>query len=294
MPLECDVRALRHGADRALHRQLADIIRAQIASRAVAPGESLPSEGDLSRDFGLSKTAVRDALTILVTEGLIEKRAGMASRVAIPPRVQHMATSRYAVELDRLRALDGAEHPPVSAFTEDHDIEWDDYTVAADYQEDVARPRDAIRLRLGVGDPVLRRELIKYVRGRPTQLQTSVMPLVLIAGTPVADPNRQPWPGGTIAELWSVGLVVVGVAEEATARMSTAAEMEALDLRAPGVVFDIERIFYAEPSPDWVTRFAHLLKGEPWSWPRAVEASTVVVPAPGVVLRWETELPPPD
>lgn len=272
MPLEIDERSVSRLDDRALHRQLADLIRAAITSGELQPDEALPSEGDLAHMSGLSKTAVRDALAVLVGDGLVVKRSGLASRVATPPPVRHMATDRYAAEIAILRNLQpGDPHPETSAFTKDHGVDWAAYSVQADYAEDTATPEDARRLEVAVGTAVLRRQLLKIVRTHPVQLQESVIPLELVAGTPVADPGRQPWPGGTIAELWSVGLVVTGVVEEAKSRTPTAAERRALDMAAPGPVFDIVRTF---------------LIGDD----RPVEVSTVVCPAAGVTLQWETRL----
>ncbi|MGH7743540.1 MAG: UTRA domain-containing protein [Candidatus Dormibacteria bacterium] len=182
-----------------------------------------------------------------------------------------MATSRYADELAVLKALQPGElHPLASAFTADHGVRWFEYTVTADYIEDAATDLDAERLDLPPGSPVLRRHLVKYVTGDPVQLQESVIPLPLVAGSPVADPERQPWPGGTLAELYSVGLVVSRVAEDARARTPSTGERVALGMAAAGPVLEIVRIFYVADRP--------------------VECSTAIVEAARNVLRYETEL----
>jgi GntR family transcriptional regulator len=274
VPLDLSDRSTSRFDDRALHRQLADAIREQIRHGALRPGEALPSEGEISTRTGLSRTTVRDALDVLTGEGVIVKRSGAASRVATPPPVRHMATSRYADELARLRELDGAEHPPVSAFTEDHGIAWDAYRVESTYTEDAATGDDAARLDTFEGTAVLRRQLVKYVADQPVQIQESVIPLDLVVDTPVADPARQPWPGGTIAELYSVGLVVTRVVEEASARTPTTAERKTLQMEAAGPVWDIVRIFYVGDNGD----------------ERPAEVSTVVAPAARLVLRFETSL----
>jgi DNA-binding GntR family transcriptional regulator len=61
-------------SDRPRHRQLADSLRARIASGEFAPGARLPSEAYLSQETGLHRTTVRKAMEILRTEGLIEIR----------------------------------------------------------------------------------------------------------------------------------------------------------------------------------------------------------------------------
>src|SRR5690349_17237536 len=103
VPLKLSARSVSRFVDRPLYRQLADVIRDQIRRGALAPGEALPSESEISASTGgLSRTAVREALDVLTAEGLIVKRAGATSRVATPPPVRHMATSRYHDELVRL------------------------------------------------------------------------------------------------------------------------------------------------------------------------------------------------
>jgi len=268
MPLDLTSRSISRHDDRALYRQLADLIRTAITTGACTPSEPLPSEIELADAVGISRTAVRDALDILAAEGLIVKRSGSPTRVATPPPVRHMATSRYAEELRLLRA--GGEHPLASAFTDAHHVAWEDYTVQATYDEDGATDADAERLNLVPGTPVLRRQLVKLVAGAPVQLQESVIPLSQVAGTPVTDPARQPWPGGTIAELYSVGLEVTRVVEEARARTPGVAARRTLELAAAGPVLEIVRIFYVGDRP--------------------AEASTVIVPARGYVLRYETDL----
>ncbi|MCX4473799.1 GntR family transcriptional regulator [Micromonospora sp. NBC_01655] len=58
-------------ADRALFRQLADLLRDRIASGNLAPGASLPSELRLAQEYGLSRTSVRQAIALLRSEGLV-------------------------------------------------------------------------------------------------------------------------------------------------------------------------------------------------------------------------------
>jgi GntR family transcriptional regulator len=271
---------------RPLHRQLSDFVRAEIAAGHLTPGEHLPSEREIAEASGLSVTAVRDALAGLASDGTIVKRSGRPSQVALPPPVRNLATSRYADELSLLQRLQpGEPHPETSAFTNDHGIGWSDYSVQAEYVEDVATDTDTRLLMLPAGAAVLRRQIVKVVRGIPAQVQESVIPLELVRGTPVADPGRQPWPGGTIAELWSVGLRVTAVHEEARARTPSVSERRTLDMTAPGPVFDIVRVF----SADHMATVAVGGASQP-GWPRPVEASSVVIPAAGLVLRWETDL----
>ncbi|HEX6472266.1 MAG TPA: GntR family transcriptional regulator [Streptosporangiaceae bacterium] len=60
-----------HGGDRALFKQLADLIRAQIDRNEFEPGQRLPAEHDYAEEHDLSRDTVRRALAILRNEGLI-------------------------------------------------------------------------------------------------------------------------------------------------------------------------------------------------------------------------------
>jgi GntR family transcriptional regulator, transcriptional repressor for pyruvate dehydrogenase complex len=53
-----------------------DILKDAIYDRRLKPGDKLPSEEALRKQFKVSKTVMREALGQLVAEGLIEKRRG--------------------------------------------------------------------------------------------------------------------------------------------------------------------------------------------------------------------------
>ncbi|MEU8378290.1 winged helix-turn-helix domain-containing protein [Streptosporangium sp. NPDC048865] len=74
------------GADRPHHRQLADILRADITTGRLKPGEHLPSQKGLKQQYGLGDVAVRQALAILRNEGLIVTTRGEGSAVMVYDR----------------------------------------------------------------------------------------------------------------------------------------------------------------------------------------------------------------
>lgn len=262
----------RFEEDTPLHRQLADVIRRAIAAGTLAAGEELPGEYGMAAAAGITRDTVRTAIRDLVAEGLLVKRHGRPTRVVPPPQVRRMSTERYQEALDAIRTHDGV-HPLSSAFTADHGVEWGEHNVLAHYEQ--ARPTagEVRRLELApdpVEPTVLRRRLIKQVRGETVQLQTSVIPLEFVEDTAVADPDRQPWPGGTLAELYSIGQVATRVLEEARVRAPTAEERKLLDLEVSGPVMEIVRVFYVKHRP--------------------VECSLAVVDAASYMLSFETEL----
>src|SRR3954463_4592010 len=66
------------------YAQLAAILRKAISDGDWPPGFALPSEADLCSMFGLSRTAVRQALAELSAEGLVHKEKGRGSFVRGP------------------------------------------------------------------------------------------------------------------------------------------------------------------------------------------------------------------
>ena len=77
-------RELDPTSDRALYKQLADILREEIQAGRLAPGDHLPSEGRLAQEYELGRDTVRDALWLLRSEGLIDTVSGLGSRVRTP------------------------------------------------------------------------------------------------------------------------------------------------------------------------------------------------------------------
>jgi GntR family transcriptional regulator len=75
---------IRKGSPLPYYAQLAAILRKAIADGDWPPGYGLPSEADLCDMFGLSRTAVRQALAELAAEGLVHKEKGRGSFVRGP------------------------------------------------------------------------------------------------------------------------------------------------------------------------------------------------------------------
>jgi GntR family transcriptional regulator, sialic acid-inducible nan operon repressor len=67
-----------------LYEQVAERLEAGILQGVYPPGEQLPSERDLMREFGVGRPAVREALFHLAKMGLIEVRSGERALVTRP------------------------------------------------------------------------------------------------------------------------------------------------------------------------------------------------------------------
>lgn len=249
-------------------RQLAAALRDAIDDGRLAPGEELASETEMRAATRMSRDTIRKALAQLEAEALIVRQQGAPTRVVEASPLRPMDASRYLRELQILKA--GGQHPLSSAFTEEHGITWDEYRVDTEVARETATVEDARRLNVDPGTDILRRRFLKYARGVPAQIQRSAIPWSLAGDTPLAEVGRQPWPGGTIAELWSLGLEVTRVWEDVKSRQPRDDERRALRMETPGPVFDIVRVF--------------------WVGDRPVEASRVIAPAGRYVLHYEVEL----
>jgi DNA-binding GntR family transcriptional regulator len=64
------------------YRQLAAIIRGQIESGDLAPGQQLPSVIKLAEQYDVAVPTVRKAITLLKSEGLVTGVAGYGTFVA--------------------------------------------------------------------------------------------------------------------------------------------------------------------------------------------------------------------
>lgn len=68
-------------SDRAVCKQIADVLRAAIRSGELGPGARLPSEHELVERDGVARGTARQAIVLLRSEGLIESVHGVGSFV---------------------------------------------------------------------------------------------------------------------------------------------------------------------------------------------------------------------
>src|SRR5882757_2606616 len=61
--------------------QILEDLRAQILTRALPPGEKLPSERELADHYGVSPPTIREAIRVLTAMGLVDTRTGSGSVV---------------------------------------------------------------------------------------------------------------------------------------------------------------------------------------------------------------------
>lgn len=83
--MHTSVRSGRDRPGRTLVETVRDALRDQIASGFYRTGSRLPSEAQMTQEFGVSRTVIREAVASLRADGLVEPRQGAGVFVLAPP-----------------------------------------------------------------------------------------------------------------------------------------------------------------------------------------------------------------
>src|SRR6202042_2608121 len=109
---------------RRLLMQIADEVRSLIAAGEFSPGNRLPAERELARQFGVSRPSMREALIALEVEGYVEVRPGSGIIVTTPESgAQDCSGDEGPLEVLRVRSLiEGSVAEEVAKLIEQKDI----------------------------------------------------------------------------------------------------------------------------------------------------------------------------
>ena len=147
-----------------LWAQLKQLLADRIARGALKPHDRLPSEAELCRVHGVSRTVVREALNQLVVERRIYKMQGKGSFVAAPREQQDFVGSNVSFTSD----VEGAGHVVTRRVLTLRLREADE--------------EDRRKLDLGPGAPVVELDRVLCVDGAPRTLVKSVLRAALTPG----------------------------------------------------------------------------------------------------------------
>lgn len=217
-----------------LYYQLKTHILDLIAAGELQPGQMLPSERQLQEQHEISRATVRQALTELVNEGVLERKQGIGTVVA---------RKKIAPQLLKL-----------TSFTEDmrgRGFTPGSVTLELAHTAPPAYVRDA--LKLGGHETIQSIYRLRLADDEPIGLQLLYVP---------------PWLGLSDKELADLGsfyqllkekcgIEVVRAHEYLNARNATAREARYLHIKAGRALINVERVSY--DSKDWPVEYVQFV-----------------------------------
>ncbi|WIY00074.1 GntR family transcriptional regulator [Amycolatopsis mongoliensis] len=220
-----------------MYERIAAAIRDQILARTLEPGSRLPTQGELSDTYGASRIVVRQALDLLEAEGLIDRQQGGRATVRLYDPLIRRADLHY-------RSEPGAPFADEAIATERVP------RYSYETKPDRAGLETAHRLKISVGDEVMRTDYVSYANDEPRMLTTSYEPLAITRGTPIEKPEEGPLMGaGIVDRFTSIGLRPTEVRERLHSRMPRPSEAERLQIRPGTPVVAIVRTSFSGNTP---------------------------------------------
>ncbi|GAA3251129.1 GntR family transcriptional regulator [Nonomuraea helvata] len=220
------------------YEHVAKELREAIVSGQYAPGDRLPRQEDLAAQYEVSVIVIRQAIGLLKGQGFVDTsgRGGTVVRERLP--VRRITMDRYLVDA-------GPQEVPQTSFTNNAGITWSQYRLDKAFRWIAADEHLARLFGVEAETRVLERRFVFYAGELPSQMSRSCLLAEDVEGTPVADPHNEPWPGGNIGQLRTLGIEIDRVTEETAIRMPTPDEASTLKLGAGVPVFAITRLMYA-------------------------------------------------
>lgn len=226
--------------------RIADDLRMKIESGDLAPGDPLPTLQDICDDWDCSMNSARAAIALLKQQGLISGGRGKAPTVRRPvPRVcrtsdRHQAEKDLVREPESVRAVTGLAEMDMGTSI-DHvtfNTVYDVITPSPELAQDFEIPQDA---------EVLQRiyEMRDRKDNRLLSWSVSYLPMSIISGNKaLSDPANEPWPGGTMHQLSTVGVEIARVTDLVSASMPTTATAHEWRLDDGVPMIHVRRISY--------------------------------------------------
>jgi GntR family transcriptional regulator len=220
-----------------MYERVASVLRDRILAGDLGPGAKLPTQEAVSGQFGVSRIVARRALDLLETEGLIDRIQGGGAYVRRYRPLLRRSALHY-------RSDPGAPFAEESMATERVP------RYAHRTHPDRAGPEIAQRLRIQLGDPIMRTLYTSYADDQPLMTVDSFEPLAITKGTPIERPEEGPLMGaGLVDRFTSLNLRPTAVVERLRSRMPRPSEVETLELRPGTPVTAIVRTTWCGDTP---------------------------------------------
>jgi GntR family transcriptional regulator len=151
------------------YAQLINLLKEQIDQKVWNPGDQIPGEPELCREYGVSRTVVRQTLSELEQDGLIVRRKGRGTFVAIPKISEGLAQKLTGFYQDMVTR----GFKPVTQVLRQEVIP--------------ANEKIAGYLEIALGALVVVIKRLRFVNDQPIQLVTSYLPYALVPSLATVD-----------------------------------------------------------------------------------------------------------
>jgi GntR family transcriptional regulator len=212
---------------RPIYLQLRDAMAERIAKGAWKPGQAIPNEGELAREFGVSPGTMRKALSLMESERLITRRQGRGTFI------NHQASGALVNRYCNIHGTDGERAAGC--------IE------AGEIEGTVANEAECRRLQLRPNDPVWRLRRVRLHQDRAFMYEEIALPAGLF-------PHLEDSTYGRIVVLAQRHGLLLGAAEERVSiGVACRSAANALNIAQGSPVIVLDRI-------------VHTIDGRPVEW----------------------------
>ena len=214
------------------YREIAAVLRDEIAAGAYPPGSVFPTGPELATRFKVSQATANIAMNALRSEGRIRTKRGRGTIVNPVPVIRRDAVGRQRPGTRESRGSRGAF---------DAELRAAGLEPRTESEPGRAVPPAAVAAILGIPEEteaVYRRRRM-YAGAHPVQLATSWLPADIAAGTRIEEADTGQ--GGIYSRLAELGHAPADYTEEIAVRVPHADEADALGLDPDHRVYDITR-----------------------------------------------------
>ena len=209
-------------------RKLAvDVVRDALRERITggcAPGDRMPPETELAREYGVSRLTLREAVRGLVEEGYLTRRQGDGTFVTQRPRLHNNLDVNFGVT----QLVESMGMTPGS--------------IRVDVREEPAGEEEAEALGLRPGATVVRVERVRTADGTPLVYSIEFLPAWLLP--PPFSAER--FQGSLYAELRAAGVVIHHAVSHLAAVAATRGQAGHLDVRTGTPLLLLTQVDYTE------------------------------------------------
>jgi GntR family transcriptional regulator len=226
------------------YQEIAEDLRRQIESGDLPRQSQIPTEIELQRTYGASRNTVRDAVKLLVAEGLLDTRGGREGTWVTPAHVPFVTT----LSTDPKTGLsgigeEGSTYPDL--------VRGQDQRNAGAAPPEVAvlvcPSQIAQRLRIEPEKSVVARRQQRFIDATMWSLQTSYYPMTWVQKGAIRLLEPQDIPEGAVEYLASaIGLAQKGYRDLVSARLPNDEEKELFGLTVNRTVIEVFRSSFAE------------------------------------------------